>query len=266
MPEAADSTTLVSVSDTNVKFAQTLCVRPEIHKSDFILDFVVNALWHGDKERGTRNYFELGAYSANLAKELVSEVTKTKARLKESWSPTSVLDFASGYGCVARFLSQVFPASVVSACDIHKQAVEFNRDILDLSSFQSTAEPDNLIGVPRVDVLMALSFFSHMPKRTFHRWLQTLVSTVASGGVLIFTANGHVTHKTNCPDMILDTDGFGFKRASEQKDLSLDEYGLTVSYPRYVFEILKSIPNVRLARFSEALWWGSQDTYVCIKD
>jgi len=67
--------------------------------------------------------------------------------------------------------------------------------------------------------------------------------------VLIFTANGHVTH----PEMVLDNDGFGFKRASEQKDLALDESGLTVSYPRYVFGILKSIPSVRPARFSEVL-------------
>ena len=51
-----------------------------------------------------------------------------------------------------------------------------------------------------------------------------------------------------------------------QWDLEGEEYGLTISYPRWVLPVLASMPELRLSKFHEGLWWASQDTYVCMKE
>jgi hypothetical protein len=110
-----------------------------------------------------------------------------------------------------------------------------------------------------------LSFFSHMPKTTFSSWLQRIVSLLSPQGVFIFTANGHVTHKSVVKDIAVDEEGFGFKPMSEQRDLPGGEYGLTISYPPFVLNAMNQCSDVRLVRFQEGLWWATQDAYMYAK-
>jgi SAM-dependent methyltransferase len=177
------------------------------------------------------------------------------------------LDFASGYGSVARHLPNVAPTLHLSACDIHPQAVSFLKDVLSIDAFQSDTDPKRL-ELPKFDVVFALSFFSHLPKRTFAGWLEALFAAVNPGGVLIFTTHGEYAHKkvlAYIKTLIVDDEQFGFVPGSEQRDLNRDDYGVTVCYPPFVISRLQQIPGVRLAQFSESDWWNVQDTYACIK-
>jgi SAM-dependent methyltransferase len=249
--------------------AKEMGVVPWIHKSDFVFEFVTR-LWKGDADRAMYNYYELGKYSATQAKAWVGDYLTSLEKIHErnnakepAWSPTRVLDFASGYGCVARHLSLQFPGSKIQTCDIHQEAVAFNKEILDIESYQSSSAPESL-AVAQQDVIIALSFFSHMPRATFPKWLRALTSHLAPQGVLIFTANGHVTHTSVVREITVDKEGFGFKPISEQKDLPGGEYGLTISYPEFVFSIMREL-DVRLVRYQEGLWWATQDTYMYVK-
>jgi hypothetical protein len=253
---------LIPISDAVRGHAQELGVCPDIHANDFVFQFVLDALWKGDAERATRNYFDLGAYSANLVKKILADLKPSRMRLNERHEFEKILDFASGYGCVARHISTVLPHFAVTTCDIHREAARFNTDVLKLHGLVSSVNPEAL-ELPSFDVVIALSFFSHMPKHSFHRWLRRLAGSLNEEGVLIFTANGHTTHRTICPDLVPDVDGFAFRGVSEQKDLSANDYGLTVSFPYYVHTIINNIPGLRLTSFTEGLWWGTQDTYVC---
>ena len=259
-PIAAD---FLELSGELRTLAAKMGVVAEIHKKDFIFKFVARK-WKGDQERAVANYYQLGDYSAKLARDILGEVVRVRKVLKEGWTPGRVLDFASGYGCVSRHLSRELPESTVSTCDIHSEAVAFNSSVLGLASTLSSSTPERL-ELPPQDLIFALSFFSHMPKTTWVRWLQALASSLAPGGVLVFTANGYVTDKFGNIQLEVMDDGFGFRAESEQGDLKGEQYGITISYPRWVFGALDQCPNLRLARFQEGLWWAVQDTYVCIR-
>jgi hypothetical protein len=92
------------------------------------------------------------------------------------------------------------------------------------------------------------------------------VNALAPCGVVIFTTHGFVPDKRGIPGLNVMASGFGFMPRSEQYDLDGDEYGLTISYPRWVLPVLASMPELRLSKFHEGLWWGTQDTYVCVKE
>jgi hypothetical protein len=248
----------------NSEKANQLNIVPTIHPHDFIFKFVLEN--HSDDEaNAVAQYYDLGSYSANLLGNFISEVTRVKTFLNEQWTPTTLLDFASGYGCVARHLKNVVSnIETVSTCDIHEDAIKFNQDILGITSYQSSVTPE-LLDIPPQDVIIALSFFSHMPLSTFGRWLSALADKVKPGGMLLFTANGHVTEQKGVTGITVGADGFGFHALSEQKDLDEEDYGLTISHVGWVLRIIEQIPTLRLARFEEGCWWAIQDVYVCIR-
>ena len=254
---------LLEISSANRAVATGWGIVPAIHQQDFIFRFVEKK-WQGDYDRAVLNYYELGRYSADLARRVLDDVMRTKKMLKEDWYPRRVLDFASGYGGTSRHLAVALTDSLISTCDIHAEAVAFNAGILGLTSHVSSSVPERL-EVPEQDAIFAMSFFSHMPNATYVRWLQALARALAPGGVLVFTANGHVTDKLGLTGVEVEENGFGFRPQSEQQDLEGGQYGITISYPRWVFRALEQCPELRLARFEEGFWWSVQDTYVCVR-
>jgi hypothetical protein len=263
-PEATAEQT-IGTSESNRKLAADYGVSCEIHAEDFIYRFVQQR-HGGDTDLSVTNYLELGRYSAGLAKEMVAEIGRAKAVSKQPWQPARILDFASGFGCVARHLPAALPTSRIVACDIHPAAVRFNHLVLDIESILSSSSPETL-AVPEQDVIFAMSFFSHLPKTTYARWLKALAGTLAPGGALVFTANGHATHRLGITGVTVEPDGFGFLPRSEQIDLDGAEYGITISHPGWVMRTLADqLPELRLTYFREGHWWAVQDTYICVRD
>ena len=100
----------------------------------------------------------------------------------------SVLDFGSGYGRGSRFLNHFFPSARVSVSEIKSTALEFQKDQWgfetvshgeDAASFRSQA----------VDLIIAISVFSHLPRALFEAWLLVLYDRLLPGGTLFFTYN-----------------------------------------------------------------------------
>src|SRR5271169_836716 len=97
--------------------AREMGIPPWIHRSDFVFEFVTG-LWKGDLDRALHNYYELGKYSATQARAWVGDYLMSIEKIRErndvedaAWSPRNILDFASGYGCVARHLPLQFAGS-----------------------------------------------------------------------------------------------------------------------------------------------------------
>jgi SAM-dependent methyltransferase len=255
---------LLPISDQNLAVAETMGVRPEIHREDFIFHFV-DRKWKGDRERSIRNYYDLGKYSADRARDVMDDILRVKSRVGSEWQPDRILDFASGFGNATRHFKHAFPQSNVSSCDIHDQAVQFNTHVLKIESYLSSFTPED-INLPKQDVIYVMSLFSHLPATVFGRWISALGKSLRPGGALVFTANGYVTDKTGKTAIIVDGSGYGFRPQSEQNDLPGEQYGLTISYPKFVTKAISEAGGLRLASLREGYWWTTQDTYVCIRD
>jgi SAM-dependent methyltransferase len=259
---------LRTIPDPLIAKAKGMGIQPGIHNADFLFEHVLR-FCKGDFEGAVHNYYDQGKGSATLVHMWVDDYRKSLEIMRErnggkeaTWSPKKVLDFAAGYGRLSRHLPIRFPNSKVQTCDIHPAAVDFNTNVLGLESYSSAVKPEDL-KIPQQDVIICLSFFSHIPKETYFQWLKQLVSHLSPQGILLFTAHGHVSHTSGpVKDIEVDQEGFGFRPKSEQKDLDTAEYGTTISFPSYVFGLMSQCDDVRLVRFQEGLWWRMQDAYM----
>lgn len=229
-------------------------VRPDVHPADMIFRFVATHLGFPDSYQAIQYYFADGRKSAERLTDLIRQWLPGKATGR-------LLEFASGYGCVTRhLLAAGLPGWEITCADIHDEAVLFLQKI-GARAVPSASRPDDL-RLPPFDVVFALSFFSHMPDRTFLPWLKSLYEAVLPGGLLIFTTHGYQS-LPHLGDPKFNGQGFWFKPDSEQLDLPTEEYGLMAVTPAYVCERIKALPGrPQIAVFNEGLWWDHQDLWV----
>lgn len=251
---------LAPITDEMRAFARTFAaetgVTSALHEADFIFQFLINNPVFKEKSNAVRYYFYDGMNSAKQLDGLVRELGIDVS------AQSQLLEFASGYGCVTRHLKNHMPYAVCTSCDIHAAAVEFIIKEIGGRAIPSHSMPE-LLDTPRdFDVVFALSFFSHMPKTTWLRWLLSLYRGVKPGGYLIFTTQGIETATKYMGNPAIPDDGFWFSRQSEQHDLDTDEYGQTVVTEAFVRGQVAMLPRAQLIKFMPAYWWGHQDTYI----
>jgi hypothetical protein len=229
----------------------------EIHPQDFIYKFIEN-----NPAVDPLNYYITdGALSASKLRTLIDKETNLA-----SSAPFSLLEFASGYGCVTRHLKKVLPLAEVVSCDIHTEAMVFISTKLCTEVQLSVTYPSDFDLQRQFDCVFALSFFTHVPKAMFGSWMQALFKHVAPGGSLIFTTSGDISAKKIWSDNIpLDADGFWFTPESEQHDLDVANYGTAVSSPGFVTRLIYKELGPQLAVLETGFWWGHQDVYVLNK-
>jgi hypothetical protein len=233
-------------------------VAPDIHPKDFLFQFVITNRSFNSREAAVAYYFSDGERSCKKLLGLIEAFGK-----RAGGEEISVLEFAAGYGCVSRHLGKQ-PGYRVTACDIHPAANAFIADRMGIATLQSDRQPEKFAPPTRYDVTFALSFFSHMPAATWSRWLGVLLDCCLSGGLLIFTTHGRASAKW-FGNPTIGEEGYWFRADSEQKDLSVEDYGQTIVTPEYVLRKLLERRDARLCFFQEAHWWDHQDTYVIRK-
>lgn len=229
-------------------------VTPAIHESDYIFWFIFASAT--DKNRAVHDYFDGGAATAVWLRNIIGEIRPLD-------QPFSILDFASGYGRVARHLGKAFPNARVIASDIHPAAVNF-MNANGTEAVPSSSIPEEFDPKQKFDVVVAISFFTHMPQRTWVRWLRSLLCCLNPGGILIFTTHGEpglaIMSKALDRELAFDDDGFWFTPSSEQADLDNAEYGSTATSFHHVYSQAKNL-GAKLLRFQEA-GTGYQDLYI----
>jgi len=245
------------MKDDILRYADETGVASDIHPDDLIFRFVVEYPGFLTNEQAVKYYFHDGANSAKKLNNLLF----SRLGVKRS-ADTSLLEFASGYGCVTRHLSrELAPVNIVS-CDIHEAACTFIESALGVKAMRSATRPEELgIENNSFDVVFALSFFSHMPERTWGRWLKTLFDKVKPGGYLIFTTHGMTTWG-NLGKPAIPESGIWFAPSSEQKDLDVADYGSTIVTPEFVNKAVENFLHQSVLRMDAADWWGHQDLYV----
>ena len=228
-----------------------------LHEEDYILRFLLENPSFKDRQSAIEYYFRDARNSAEQLSRIVFDELGFAKR-----PDFSILEFASGFGCVTRHLPAImYPWNVVSS-DIHVEANAFNAKNFGVQILQSTTSPDDFPGDRKFQIVFALSFFSHMPPSTWSRWLKTLWSCVDDSGFLVFTTHGAASrHHFNNP--AIPDSGIWFWAASEQGDLSTEDYGQTIVTIPFVLEQIKNVlPDAYPRLIRPGYWWGHQDLYV----
>lgn len=243
----------------NTEAAAREMVESAVHDQDFIYWNLVATPHDVTIARASVDlYFADGKHSASKLANLVSASDLPKQR------KLKLLEFASGYGRVSRFLKKD-PLFDLVCCDIHPEAIDFLTRQLGVKTLQSASSPVQFDAPGKFDVVFALSFFSHMPRTTFGPWLRALFETLDVGGHLIFTTHGWAT--ANCDPLFkMPPDGFWFGPHTEQKDIETSEYGAAIAAPEFVFNEIRRQTGSESITFQHAGWWSLQDYWVVKRD
>ncbi|HEY0552929.1 MAG TPA: class I SAM-dependent methyltransferase [Thermoanaerobaculia bacterium] len=178
-----------------------------------------------------------------------------------------ILDFASGYGRVTRFIVHDIPPERVWIADIYARGVEFQRQRFGVHGLVSTADPADFHCDERFDAILVSSLFSHLPAGTFLAWLRRLWSLLAPGGVLVFSVHDEALLPAGHPGKgELAARGLHFEEQSESGSLSKAQYGtawVTERYVRDALDRMASGTGVSVARFPRG-FASLQDLYVAV--
>ena len=150
----------------------------------------------------------------------------------------SFLDFACGYGRFTRFLIQEMPPEKIWVSDIYANAVKFQTEYLGVNGIVSTGKPENYLIERKFDCILANSFFSHMPERTFTNWLQNLYDLLTPNGILMFSVHDRCLLP---PHIEMPENGILFSPQSESQSLDKEEYGTTYVTEKFVRKLVEEV-------------------------
>ncbi|HEX7831152.1 MAG TPA: class I SAM-dependent methyltransferase [Thermoanaerobaculia bacterium] len=216
-----------------------------VDERDDMLDFAIH-LFDKDRDRAVANYFINGYEQL----ELVRHIARWRDR-----QPKRMLDFASGYGRLTRFLVHERIADEVTVADILEGGMQFQAEQFGVKTILSTTLPQDLVVDEKYDLIFVASLFTHLPEATFTPWLRKLAEMLTDDGLLIFS----VHDETLAPEKF---EGLHFVSTSESRVLDLADYGSTWVTEDFVRAQVASFgPDFACVRLHRALadW---QDVYV----
>lgn len=216
-----------------------------IDERDDMLDFAVKLFEH-DRDAAVSNYFQNGFEQF----ELVRHIASWRGR-----HPRTMLDFASGYGRLTRFLVHEQLAEEVTVSDILPGGIEFQAAQFGVKTILSTTLPEQFPSGATYDLIFVASLFTHLPPATFTAWLRKLAELLEPEGLLIVSV-----HDQSIAPVAVD--GIAFESYSESRVLDGEEYGSTWVTEEYVRgEVAAIDPRFACVRLPRALsdW---QDVYV----
>lgn len=186
-----------------------------IDERDEMLGFLVGGM-EGDRDKALFAYFRSGLSIADGLLQVL--------RWRFPGGPGKVLDFASGYGRITRFLVRGIPPERLWVADVYEGGVRFQEERFGVHGVVSTVRPEDLDLGETFDAILVTSLFTHLPEERFLAWLRVLLGRLEPGGVLAFS-----THDPSllvpCPPM--PESGLLFQEISESGSLDTDDYGST---------------------------------------
>ncbi|MEG4808502.1 methyltransferase domain-containing protein [Microcoleus sp. F8-D3] len=185
-----------------------------------------------DRDRALVRYYSIGRRILDTVKQVVDW------HFGSFENVPSFLDFACGYGRFTRFLIQEMPPERIWVSDIYANAVKFQTEYFGVSGIVSTGKPENYLIDRKFDCILANSFFSHMPERTFTSWLQNLYDLLTPNGILMFSVHDECLRS---PHIEMPANGILFSANSESRSLDKEEYGTTYVTEKFVRECVERV-------------------------
>jgi SAM-dependent methyltransferase len=181
----------------------------------------------------------------------------------------SMLDFASGYGRVTRFLVNDFNPEKIWVSDIKENGVQFQKEVFGVNGVNSSYVPEEFQPGRKFQVIFVGSLFSHLPDDLFNRWLSQLHSLLNENGLLIFSVLDLERHGSP------DAEYFEYKMVSEDQAFSdvndsikeISNYGMAYVSKKYMDDSLTKIEVQKDQFYVYKNSFGTiQDVYAVSKD
>ncbi|HEX5761449.1 MAG TPA: class I SAM-dependent methyltransferase [Thermoanaerobaculia bacterium] len=195
-----------------------------VHPDDEMLGFLV-ACAEGDRDQALAVYAGSGLSIAAAFRQLLAGHFGGLDRVG------LLLDFASGYGRVTRFLVRDLPPERLWVADVYAGGVRFQEERFGVHGFVSAARPEELRCDRRFDAILVTSLFTHLPEERFVAWLARLHALLAPGGLLAFSVHDE---SVLAPGVEMPEGGLRFEAISESGSLAPSEYGSTWVSERFV--------------------------------
>ncbi len=200
-------------------------------------------------------------YYLNGGKSLAQHLSDLAFEL--GWDPKqkTILDFASGYGRVTRWLPFIFKETTCS--DLSVEMLIFDRARFGVRAFLSSEKPEDFRPPSKYDVVFCFSLFTHLNQKLWSRWFGALTNTVADGGIFVFSAHSYELMERLTPGRLKRNqargDEFVFWASNETSGrLDRHEYGGNVVTPSYVMEVGRGYPTME---FYKRYKMGEFDEY-----
>jgi SAM-dependent methyltransferase len=223
-----------------------------IDAEDEMLHFA-RLLHDGDEDAALPAYFRDGLSVATVIRQLAA------SRAGGLGGLDAMLDFASGYGRVTRFLVREIPPQRLWVSDIYRGAVEFQTSTFGVQGLISVADPEAFDCRQRFDLIFVTSLFTHLPERTFRGWLRRLLALLTPGGRLAFSVHDESLLQ---PGQDMPAGGLRFEASSESRSLDPQAYGSTWVSEAFVRAVVGELaPGAPCVRLPRALG-RFQDLYV----
>ncbi|HXO22561.1 MAG TPA: class I SAM-dependent methyltransferase [Thermoanaerobaculia bacterium] len=210
----------------------------------------------GERGQALSIYFHSGQLIWTTQKEIV------EWRFGKVGRVGKLLDFASGYGRITRFLVRDLPPERVWVADIDADGVRFQEEQFGVHGIVSTAAPEDFACAERFDCILVSSLFSHLPEPTFLAWLAKICGLLAPGGMLVFSVHDEALLSDR---RAMPASGIVFSEESESHSLAKSEYGSTWVSEAFVRSaVSRSAPGCSTARIPRG-FCNFQDLYVVVE-
>jgi len=232
-----------------------------ISKNDLM--FRYSCYHHNTISEGFYGYLLTGLNGKNIVQKVID------AHFENSQKVNKILDFASGYGRVTRFLCAEYSAEKIWASEIKPKALDFIHRQFLCSTIQSGFVPEDFNAGHQFEVIYVGSLFSHLPEDLFKRWLKTLYSLLSETGILILSTHDISLINKNDKNafvFIEDSEDQMFKEVDDHiKDAA--KYGAAYLGKNRMNKILEQVgvKKEQYVRFKRVLS-NVQDVYVIGKN
>jgi len=214
------------------------------------------------------HYFDVGESALQCIE------TGLFAALRRKSGVRRILDLPCGYGRVMRFLRKAFPSAHLTACDLHRDGVEFCAKQFGATPVVSRVEAADVPLEGKFDLIWCGSLLTHLPAGKCAEFLKLFQRLLPPGGILVFT-----THGRSC-ELELANGKHRFGLDDRQIAQLLEEYrrtgfayvdytghpgyGISLALPSYVMAHFIQQPGWRLLGYHESAWDNRQDA-ICLQ-
>ncbi|HYG63137.1 MAG TPA: class I SAM-dependent methyltransferase [Thermoanaerobaculia bacterium] len=224
-----------------------------VDERDEMLGFLTS-LHGGDRDRALFAYFQSG-WSIARSMEQVLRWRFGSER------PGRLLDFASGYGRVTRFLLRDLPPERVWVSDLYADAVRFQEERFGVHGLVSTVRPEDFACSERFDVILVTSLFTHLREDRFVAWLAALCRLLAPGGLLAWSVHDE---SVLTPPLQMPAGGIRFEAVSESGSIEGSDYGSAWVTEAFVRRSLEKVASGASVHRLERALCNYQDLYVAV--
>jgi SAM-dependent methyltransferase len=227
--DSAENSVIKSLIEDQVKFPADF--QTQICEEDEMYLYSLSNV-DQDQDRALVRYYAIGRRILDAVKQIIDW------HFDRFDNVSSFLDFACGYGRFTRFLIQELPPEKIWVSDIYAQAVKFQQEQFNVNGIISTKSPEDYVVDRKFDCILACSFFSHMPERTFVNWMQNLYNLLSPQGLMMFSV---LDMELLPPEVPIPPSGIVFSPRSESRYLDHEEYGTTYVTESYINQVIAQV-------------------------